>query len=246
MSKKELDVLILSGLTPYQEAWDMQKELVKEVDKGRRSHTLLLLEHPHIYTLGRAGHEENLLITHQERERKGIDFQRIDRGGDITYHGPGQLVGYLIFHLADWGNDPHRFLRLIEEGLIQTLKFWNIEGERKETYTGVWVGDEKIAAIGVKLNRAKERVGYISSHGFALNISPDLQMFQYIRPCGIVHLGVTSMEKVLGKSPAISSLYSPIMDAFSSVFHFEKRNETYTHWKREVEPPASDKSSKDE
>lgn len=211
-------VYTLSGLTPYEQAWQLQKNWVKEIDQGERENSLLLLEHPHVYTLGRAGHEENLLISHHERERRGISFVRVDRGGDITYHGPGQLVGYLLFQLEMVGNDPHLFLRKIEEGLILFLKPYGIMGERKEGYTGVWVGDEKIAAIGVKLNKRRGGKGYISSHGFALNLTPDLSMFQMIHPCGITRYGVTSMEKLTGVPVSFSEVYSPLVNALSEVF----------------------------
>lgn len=230
-----LEIHILPGLTPYQRAWDLQKRLVQELDDGAGMNTLLLLEHPPIYTLGRGGDEKNLLISHQEREEKGIDFLAIDRGGDITYHGPGQLVGYLIFQLDQWGNDPHLFLRLIEESIIRLLKPYGIEGERKKAYTGVWVKDEKIAAIGVKMNRRRNTKGYISSHGFALNLFPDLTMFKYINPCGITQYGVTSVEKVIGRRIPFSDIYDPVVNALSDTFQLEVVKQTLLDLDKSIE-----------
>lgn len=179
----------------YQVAWEWQKKLVKMVDQGQQPDTLLLLEHPHVITLGRAADPAHVLIDSQERAAKGIELLAIDRGGDVTYHGPGQLVGYPIFSLQKRGNDPRRYLRDVEEVLIRTLSHFGLVAERMAPYTGVWVNQRKIAAIGVKMNRGRQTRAFITSHGFALNVHPDLEYFQHIIPCGIEEYGVTSMKE---------------------------------------------------
>ncbi|BCU81625.1 octanoyltransferase [Polycladomyces abyssicola] len=219
------------GLVPYHEAWDMQKQIVKSIDEGNASNQLLLLEHPHTVTMGRGSHMENLLLTKEQYAERGVELVEIDRGGDVTYHGPEQLVGYPLFYLGERGNDAHAYLRDVEEALIVALRNWGIEGDRKPPYTGVWVGDEKIAAIGVKFNRGRQRKGYITSHGFALNVNTDLRYFNLIVPCGIQQYGVTSMEKILGKRIDMAEVMNQVVRGFSQVFGWpaveegERRNE---------------------
>ncbi len=209
------------GRFPYQKAWDMQKAKVKQIDEGALSNQLLLLEHPHTITLGRGSHAEHLLLSSEEYARRGIDVVEIDRGGDVTYHGPGQLVGYPLFHLGERGNDAHRYLRDLEESLIVALRPFGIKGERKPPYTGVWVGDEKVAAIGVKFNRGRTRRGYITSHGFALNVNTDLSYFNLIVPCGIQEYGVTSMERLLGRKVPLDEVMDRVVEGISRVFGWE-------------------------
>ncbi len=209
------------GRVPYRKAWDMQKERVRQIDEGDASNQLLLLEHPHTITLGRGSHAEHLLLSSEEYARRGIDVVEIDRGGDVTYHGPGQLVGYPLFHLGERGNDAHRYLRDLEESLIIALRRFGIEGERKPPYTGVWVGDEKVAAIGVKFNRGRRRKGYITSHGFALNVCSDLTYFDLIVPCGIREYGVTSMERLLGREVPMDEVMDRVVEGISRVFGWE-------------------------
>jgi lipoate-protein ligase B len=156
--------------------------------------TLLLLEHPPTITLGRGTKKEHLLISDVERQVHGVALVEVDRGGDITYHGPGQLVGYPIFDLTDHRKDLHWYLREIEACLIELLAEWNIVGSRFPPHTGVWVEEEKIAAIGIKAK------GWVTMHGFALNVSPRLADFDWIVPCGIRDYGVTSMERILGSA----------------------------------------------
>jgi lipoyl(octanoyl) transferase len=206
------------GLVPYRETWDLQKDWVKKIDQEAAPNRLLLLEHPHTVTLGRGSHNENLLLSPEQYLKQGMQVVEIDRGGDVTYHGPGQLVGYPIFHLEERGNDAHQYLRDLEEVIIQALKHWGIEGGRKEKYTGVWVGDVKIAAIGVKFNRGRKRRGYITSHGFALNVNTDLRYFQTIIPCGINEFGVTSLEQILGAKVEMTEVMEQIVTGFEQVF----------------------------
>lgn len=178
------------GAIGYAEALKLQRELVARRKAGEIPDTLLLLEHPHVYTLGRNAKAEHLL----ERP-PGVEVHATDRGGDITYHGPGQLVGYPILNLAAIRKDVVWYLRSLEEALIAALAEFGIAAGRQSGFTGVWVGREKIAAIGVHISR------WVTSHGFALNVHPDLRYFQFIVPCGIREYGVTSMAQVLGALP---------------------------------------------
>lgn len=218
------------GLVDYAEAWALQKRLVAERAEGRIGDTLLLLEHPHTYTLGRSGKLEHLLMSQAERQARGVSVHWVDRGGDITYHGPGQLVGYPIilvpYALAALSPqdgrdripqaDYVRYLRDIEEVIIRTLATFGVRGARVAGYTGVWVGGEKIAAIGVKVNARG-----ISSHGFALNVCPDLSYFAGIIPCGIADRGVTSLERVLGRPVTVDEVIPAVIAAFGEVFGCE-------------------------
>src|SRR5437870_6186784 len=183
MRKCELQAL---GRVDYATALDQQSRLVEERKRGLIADQLLLLEHPHVITLGRNGRLDNLLANDEILERSGIAFHPTDRGGDITYHGPGQLVGYPILDLREWKRDVGAYLRAIEQALIDTLADFGIEGGRIPRLTGVWVGERKIAAIGVHISR------WVTSHGFALNVNTDLSYFQYIVPCGLTR-PVTSM-----------------------------------------------------
>src|SRR5690606_11231912 len=152
------------GRISYRQAWEKQKQLVTAIDQEELSDQLLLLEHDHTITLGRGSHQENLLSSRDEFQQRGIEVIEIDRGGDVTYHGPGQLVCYPLIYLGTQGN-AKQYLRKLEEVIIRVLKHWKIDGGRKEGYTGVWIDDQKVAAIGVKFNRARQRKGYITSHG---------------------------------------------------------------------------------
>lgn len=205
------------GRIPYRQAWELQKQLVAEIDQNKRIDQLLLLEHEHVVTLGRGSHLENLLLNKQEYQRRGIDVVEIDRGGDVTYHGPGQLVGYPLFYLGK-NSSAKQYLRSLEEMMIRVLKYWGLKGSRREGYTGVWIEDRKIAAIGVKFNRARHRGGYISSHGFALNINTDLSYFDTIIPCGIREYGVTSIEKELNKPVSFDQVMDQVVLYMKQIF----------------------------
>ncbi len=183
------------GSMEYRAAWDLQRRVAQGVAKNLVPDVLLLVEHPPVYTLGRAAHgsAQNLIWDQDKRTREGIGFVEVDRGGDITYHGPGQIVGYPILDLNRYGRDLHQYLRNLEEALIRTLEEFGVIGERMPPNTGVWVGNEKVAAIGVKASR------WITQHGFALNVAPNLEHFQGIVPCGIQDKGVTSLEKLTGR-----------------------------------------------
>jgi lipoyl(octanoyl) transferase len=207
----------------YNEAWTLQKQLVREIDREERDDTLLLLEHPPTYTIGSDRHPEHLLLGPEELARRGIEVFQIDRGGDITYHGPGQLVGYPLLYLDAVGLDLHRYLRDLEETLIRLLADYGLRGERKSAYTGVWVGDAKVAAIGVKFNKARTRRGFVTSHGFALNVKRRVEQegFAGIIPCGITEYGVTSLESLTGSEWEVEAVGRAIIPHFQEVFGYE-------------------------
>ncbi|GIO11775.1 octanoyltransferase [Cohnella xylanilytica] len=219
---RTLETVRLSKID-YGEAWELQKELVLEIGREERPDTLLLLEHPPTYTIGTDRHPEHLLYGPEELERRGIRVYQIDRGGDITYHGPGQLVGYPLIYLDAAGLDLHAYLRSLEEAIIGLLAEFGIAGGRKPEYTGVWVGDAKIAAIGVKFNRARTRRGFVTSHGFALNVKKNVEAdgFQGIIPCGITEYGVTSLETLTGQTLDVETIGERLLPHFARVFGYD-------------------------
>ncbi|MBM4167505.1 MAG: lipoyl(octanoyl) transferase LipB, partial [Ignavibacteria bacterium] len=198
--------------TDYKHTWDLQKEIFSLVEEKAISDVFILNEHNHVYTIGKSGDENHLLASEEELKINGVDVFHIDRGGDITYHGPGQLVGYPILNLENYYCDIHRYLRDLEEVLILTLNDFGIEGTRNNDFTGVWVGENKIAAIGVKVSK------WITMHGFAFNVNTDLRYFDRIIPCGIFHKGVTSLEKLLGKKIAMNEVEESVIRNFEKVF----------------------------
>ena len=201
------------GRLEYGAALEVQRRLVAARKEGAISDQLLLVEHPHVITLGRNGHLENLLAGEHLLARAGIAFYPTDRGGDITYHGPGQLVGYPILDLREWRRDVGAFVRAIEQAIIDTLADYGIAAGRIPKLTGVWVGERKIAAIGVHLSR------WVTSHGFALNVSTDLSYFQYIVPCGLTR-PVTSMAQ-LGVRAGLDEVSRILAGHFGRVFECE-------------------------
>ena len=198
------------GRIDYRAALELQQQLVAERKQGVGCDHLLLLEHPHVITLGRNGHLENLLASDEILERAGISFYPTDRGGDVTYHGPGQLVGYPILDLRDWKRDVGAYVRGVEQAIIDTLAEYGIAAGRIPKLTGVWVGERKIAAIGVHISR------WVTSHGFALNVSTDLTYFQYIVPCGLTK-PVTSMAE-LGVRAGVEAVGERLAVNFGRVF----------------------------
>jgi lipoyl(octanoyl) transferase len=216
------------GHKAYQETWDYQTELLQEaVDikfdnrkNGNQNQTkshFLFVEHPHVYTLGKSGDVSNLLLNEKQLEDKGITFFKINRGGDITYHGPGQIVGYPILDLENFFTDVHKYLRLLEETIILTIAEYGLKGTRSEGETGVWldVGTpfaRKICALGVRASR------WITMHGFALNVNTDLGYFDHIIPCGIRGKAVTSMQAELGKELDLDEVKEKIKKHFCFLF----------------------------
>jgi lipoyl(octanoyl) transferase len=206
------------GLVDYTDGLALQSELVAQRKSGEVGDTLLLLEHPPVITLGAKtrGKPTHIIATDDELRRSGVTVHETGRGGDVTYHGPGQLVGYQIFDLQPDRADVHRYVRDLEAAIIVALGRFGIAGKRVQGLSGVWVGpdgrEEKIAAIGVRISR------WITSHGFALNVEPDLRHFQLIVPCGIADRGVTSMARVLGRSVSMSDVEDAIVDGFNQIF----------------------------
>jgi lipoyl(octanoyl) transferase len=201
------------GRMEYGAAFELQQQLVAGRKAGVITDQLILLEHPHTITMGRNGHMENLLAGEDILTRAGIAFHPTDRGGDVTYHGPGQIVGYPIMDLRAWQRDVGAYVRAIEQVLIDTLADFGIQGGRIPKLTGVWVGERKIAAIGVHLSR------WVTSHGFALNVSTDLRYFQYIVPCGLSK-PVTSMAQ-LGCRASWAAVAERLAAHFGRVFERE-------------------------
>ncbi|WP_145408371.1 lipoyl(octanoyl) transferase LipB [Paenibacillus xylanexedens] len=220
---KPMDVAYIPMLD-YEEAWNRQKAIVQQLDEGVGVEQLLLLQHPPTYTIGSQNHPEHLLLTEEQLREQGISVFQIDRGGDITYHGPGQLVGYPLLVLGrDEDLDLHAYLRSLEQVIIDYLADQGVDAGRKEGYTGVWIGDMKIAAIGVKFNRCKTRRGFVTSHGFAFNVTSGIQHegFQGIVPCGIEQYGVTSLEDMTGQTYEIQRVAQDIVPYFSRLFSYK-------------------------
>lgn len=207
------------GRVNYQKALELQLSLLDKIKRNEAGDTLLLLEHPPTFTIGRRGRLEHLLKNQDELNHKGIHFEIVGRGGDITYHGPGQLVGYPILDLTNYKCDIHLFLRNIEEVIIGALSDFDIIGERKRDHTGVWVRDEKIASIGVGVKK------WATYHGFALNVNTDLSYFDMIVPCGIPGIKMTSIKEVSSdkKDIDMSEVKNSIIEAFSRVFKASPR-----------------------
>lgn len=212
------------GNMGYQQAWDLQEQLLKE-NISRKSegkpteHYLLFVEHPPVYTLGKSGKREHVLIGEEEMRARQIDFFQTNRGGDITYHGPGQLVGYPILDLECFYTDIGRYLRELEEVIIATLADYGLRGERSKGETGVWLDPEKpgrarkICAMGVRCSR------WVTMHGFALNVKTDLSYFGHIIPCGIADKSVTSLEQELGYQPGETEVKEKVRKNFEQVFN---------------------------
>ena len=201
------------GSSPYREAWDLQAELVSAVRDGHEPGTLLLLEHPHVFTMGKAAQLDHLLWDEAERTSRQVDVIWSDRGGEATYHGPGQLVGYPVLDLAEFGVTIPQYLERLERSLIDYLHDLAIDSQPGEPgLTGVWSGGEKIAAIGIKLNRS------IVSHGFALNLTTDLDYFEGIIPCGHADKRPTSVKSITGEQVETAAAARAYAEHFSDVF----------------------------
>jgi len=219
------------GSSDYKQTWDFQEQLLQQImqlklegrnqglgDHAPTPHYLLFCEHPHVFTLGKSGKPEHLLSNEQQLKNANADYYKINRGGDITYHGPGQIVGYPILNLDLFFNDIHRYMRFLEEVIIRTLKEYGIEGSRIEKLTGVWIdagkpSARKICAFGVRCSR------WITMHGWALNVNTQLDYFNHIVPCGISDKAVTSMAKELGNNLNIDEVKSVLLKHFSDVFN---------------------------
>jgi lipoate-protein ligase B len=211
-----LDVVRLPGLTPYLPLWTRQQALAAARRRNEIDDLLFLLEHPHIYTNGRRGRREHL-IAEASLAALGAGYIAVDRGGDITYHGPGQLVGYAIVDLTRARLGVRTYVHGLEQVLIRTAAQFDVKATTVAPYTGVWVGDAKLGAIGVKVSRN------VTCHGFAFNVDPDLTYFSHIVPCGIPNRGVTSLARLLGRSVAVDEVVPVCARAFAEEFGFDLR-----------------------
>jgi len=200
------------GLTDFYSLWQIQSRLNSYKQKNKFSDVLIFTEHRSVYTLGRGGDPDHLLTDRDDLLNSGIEYFEIDRGGDLTYHGPGQLVCYPIFDLHNYYLDTHRYLRDLEEVIIRSLRHFRIDANRDEQYTGVWVNDEKICSIGIKVSK------WITMHGLALNVNNDLSYFDKIIPCGIFHRNMTSMKKILGTQQNMGEVRNIVANNFETVF----------------------------
>ncbi|HTA27284.1 MAG TPA: lipoyl(octanoyl) transferase LipB [Bacteroidia bacterium] len=244
MSRSEADYMTLQtkkvkfidlGLIDYKEAWDYQEKLFREVINKKLANRnlpaeqqeftgnyLIFCEHPHVFTLGKSGAESNLLINREQLEKRNISYYRINRGGDITYHGPGQLVVYPIFNLDYFFTDIHKYMRFLEEAVIRTLAEYGIKGDRLKGSTGVWLDVDhpgkvrKICAMGVRSSH------WVTMHGLAFNVTPDLNYFSLIIPCGITDKAVTSMSKELKTIPDMEEVKSRLKVHLAEVFEIEQ------------------------
>ncbi len=203
------------GLTDYGEAWELQRRLADAVREGSSPPALILLQHPPTYTLGVQGKSEHVLLDEAGLRRIGAGLHRVDRGGDVTFHGPGQLVGYPILDLRRWGEGPVWYVRLLEATLIEALGRLGIGARRVPGRVGVWVGDDKIAAIGLRVSRG------VTTHGFALNVATDLSYYRHIVPCGLVDADVTSIERVLGRTVPMQEVADLVVGCFAERFGLE-------------------------
>lgn len=218
------------GVVPYQQAWDLQTQLASQVASREIPATLLLLEHPHTYTFGRSGHANNLLWNDEQLKERGIQVYWVDRGGDVTYHGPGQLVGYPLIQLKNQGllssletdtttlpqADYLGYLRKLEQVIIMALQSFGVKAQRIKKLTGVWVNGAKIAAIGVKVD-----VHGVARHGFALNVSPDMSYWDGIIGCGLDGYSITSLATLLTSPPSMQQVRQAVINAFGEVFRFD-------------------------
>ena len=204
--------IVRLGVTPYRHCWDLQRRLFSLRATDALPDTLLMTEHPPVYTIGRTGNPEHMLSAASDLRARNIEFLPVERGGDVTYHGPGQLVGYPILNLLTSRPDLHWYVRTLEETIIRTLARFGIAGERHPRYTGVWVNDRKICAIGIHTR------GWITMHGFALNVCTDLTAFDSIVPCGIPGKGVTSMSRILDRNVSLSEVEPACIEEFCAAF----------------------------
>jgi lipoyl(octanoyl) transferase len=208
-------LVLRRGITDYEEAWDLQRRLADALRERRSPPALILLQHPPTYTLGVQGKDAHVLLDEAGLRRIGASLHRVDRGGDATFHGPGQLVGYPILDLRRWGQGPLWYVRALEATLIEALARLEIAAERVPGRVGVWAGRDKIAAIGLRVSRG------VTTHGFALNVATDLSYYRHIVPCGLVDAGVTSVERILGRPVAVEKVADLVVDCFAERFGLE-------------------------
>jgi lipoyl(octanoyl) transferase len=213
MNSRKRVLVSRMGRVPYLQALHLQSQLHQKRVVGEIPDVLVLLEHPHVITIGKSGKEQNILFPESLLIEKGIELVHINRGGDVTYHGPGQVVGYPIFNILGYGKGVRDFVTLVEEVFINLLgTHFGIKARRDSIYTGVWVEDEKVTAMGFEIRK------YVSMHGFAFNVNTDLTKFRLINPCGIIGKGVASLAKLLGKDCDIDEIVRLVIQSFELIF----------------------------
>jgi lipoate-protein ligase B len=211
-------IILELGLTEYQEAYELQKTLHRQRVGGKIPDVLLLLEHPPTITVGKSGNLDNILIPRERLTQRGISLFFINRGGDVTYHGPGQLVAYPIVDLGERGKDLHRYISDLEEVMLRTLRDFSIDGDRDESHPGAWVKKQEVGAIGLSVQR------WVSMHGFALNINTDLEHFSFINPCGFPDRKATSMSKILNSDVPMKEATNSLISHFCEIFDSSEKS----------------------
>jgi lipoate-protein ligase B len=199
-------------LVDYGKAYAFQKDILEKRIQGEVPDTLILLEHEPVFTVGRSGSAENILLRDEERIAEGIDLREVDRGGDVTYHGPGQVVAYPVFDLNGYGKDVHRFIRSLEEVVIRVLNGYGLSARRIAGFTGVWVGEKKAASIGIGVRK------WVSFHGLSLNVALEMRHFSFINPCGMDSGKMTSMKELLERDISVTEVQEEVIDKFGEVF----------------------------
>ncbi len=223
MGQDRICWILDEGVLPYREAYGLQNSLVKLRLRNMVPDCLILLEHPPVLTLGRNRGDENILVSKEILRKEEIEVVLTDRGGSVTYHGPGQLVGYPILSLREYSRNVSEYLRKIEEVIILTLKEFEVQAKRRSDYPGIWVGEKKIASIGVAIRQFR-----ITYHGFAFNVNPDMSRFRLINPCGIKNLELTSLANLLGYPPEMAEVKQKIARSFAHTFGMKMvRNDVY-------------------
>jgi len=224
-TNKTLRFVHLGNQPSYQKVWDLQKNLQRQRIEQKIPDTLLFVEHQPVYTIGKNGSENHVIASQQQLSDEHIDVVQVDRGGDVTYHGPGQLVGYPIFDLKQHEKSISWYMRTLEAVILDVLDYYGIEGRREEEFTGVWVKDEKLMALGVRIAR------WVTMHGFAFNVNPQLAHFNGIIPCGIFHKGVTSLEQLLKEKQDMAEVGKIVLQSFQKIFIFS--DTIYADWREE-------------
>lgn len=212
-SSQKVEVIRLTEATPYTEAYELQLKRRNQIESGEASNTLYLLEHTPTFTLGRSSNEKNLLASPELLSQMGISVEKVDRGGDITYHGPGQLVAYPILSLEHWQKSVQWYLRTLEDVIIATLAHYNIKGERMDKFTGVWVDGAKVAAVGIGIHQ------WVTYHGISINLNPSKEHWQMIVPCGIPDKPITTLDQLLESPPTMLQLTNTFETSFKNAFN---------------------------
>jgi len=220
------------GLMPYAPAFAIQEQILQARLGGQLGSTVILQENLPVFTIGRSGSRDNILATHDDLQQRGIDVLEVNRGGDVTYHGPGQLIVSPLLYLGDIGLNANQYLHRLEDVLIELLARYDIRTGKKEGYPGVWLKDAKIAAVGIAVKHG------FTFHGFSLNVNPDLDSFNLINPCGVSRMPVTSIRQVLGKSPPMAQVKTRLKQILEECFALETRSTSWSELSKNIKPEA--------